>query len=62
MKLKKENRLHRCNINRPRSRHGHKYNKYKTCLSMIMPMCNTETTFGPQFMKKFSNTEAFKCT
>ena len=39
MKLKKENRLHRCNINRPRSRHGHKYNKYKTCLSMIMPMC-----------------------
>ena len=31
-----EKRSYRCDINRPRSRNGHKYNKYKKCLSMIM--------------------------
>ena len=30
---------HRYDINRPRSRHGHKYSKYKKCLSMIMLLC-----------------------
>ena len=31
-----EKRSHRYNINRPRSRRGHKYSKYKKCLSMMM--------------------------
>ena len=26
-------------INRPRSRHGHKYSKYKKCLIMTMLIC-----------------------
>ena len=34
MKIKK--RSHRYNKDRPRSRNGHKYNKYKKCLSMTM--------------------------
>ena len=29
MKMKMKNRSDRYDINRPRSRHGHKYNKYK---------------------------------
>ena len=29
MKMKMKNRSHRYNINRPRSRYGHKYGKYK---------------------------------
>ena len=36
MKMKTTNRSHRYSINRPRSRHGHKYSKYKKCLSMMM--------------------------
>ena len=40
MKMKKKNRSHRYDINRPRSRHGDKYSKYKTyCSSMIMMIC-----------------------
>ena len=35
MKMKKKIRSHRYDINRPMSRHGHKYSAYKTCLSMI---------------------------
>ena len=31
-----KNRSPGYDINRPRSRHGHKYNKYKNCLSKIM--------------------------
>ena len=34
-----EKRLHRYDTNRPRSRHGHKYGKYKKCLSMMMLIC-----------------------
>ena len=34
--MKMKNRSHRCDINRPRSRRGHKYSKYKKCLSMIV--------------------------
>ena len=36
LKMTMKNRLHRNDINRPRSRHEHKYNKYKKCLSMMM--------------------------
>ena len=35
MKMKTKKRLHRYDINRPRSRHGHSYNKYKRSLRMI---------------------------
>ena len=27
-------------VNRTRPKHGHKYNKYKMCLSLMMGMCN----------------------
>ena len=36
MRLKMKNRSHRCNINRLRSWHGHKYSNCKKCFSMIM--------------------------
>ena len=39
MKINMKNRSLRYNINRPRSRHGHKYSKYKKCLSMVMLIC-----------------------
>ena len=39
MKMKMKNRSHRYNINRPWSRHGHKFSKYKKCLSMMMLIC-----------------------
>ena len=34
MKMKMKNRSHRFDINR--ARHGHKYTKYKMCLSTMM--------------------------
>ena len=34
--MKKKNRSHRCNINRPMSRQAHKSSKYKKCLSKMM--------------------------
>ena len=36
MKMKKKNRSHIYNINRPGSRHGHKYSKYKKWLIMTI--------------------------
>ena len=41
MRLKVENTLQRCNINRPRPRPrpGQKYVKYKMCLSIMMAIC-----------------------
>ena len=39
IKMKKKNRLNKYNINRPRSRHGPKYGKYKKCLSMMRLIC-----------------------
>ena len=45
MKMKMEKRSHIHDINlgnrksRPISRHGHKYSKYKKCLSMITLIC-----------------------
>ena len=38
MEMKMKNRSHRYEINRPRSRHGHKYSKYKKCLCKMMPI------------------------
>ena len=37
--MKKKNRSHRCDMNRPRSRDEHKYSKYKKCLIMMMLIC-----------------------
>ena len=34
-----ENRSQRYNINRPRPRNGHKFTKYKMCLSIMMLAC-----------------------
>ena len=34
-----KNRSSRYDINRPRRRHGHKYTKYKLCLSFMMVIC-----------------------
>ena len=39
MKMKMKNRSHRYDINRLRSRHGHKYSKYKKSLCMMMLLC-----------------------
>ena len=40
MKVKKKNRSHKYDINRPTSRHGLTYtNKHKKCLSMMMLIC-----------------------
>ena len=36
MEIKLKNRLHRYGINRPQSRDGHKYGKYKKCIKMMM--------------------------
>ena len=54
-------RSHRYDINRCRPRHGHKYTKYKMCLSTMMVICmkqHTYAIFEAQFMKKLRNTEA----
>ena len=36
IKVKMKKRSYRYDINRPRSRHGHRYSKYKKCLGMMM--------------------------
>ena len=36
MKMKMKNRSHRYDINRPRSRYGHKCSKYKNYLVMMV--------------------------
>ena len=35
MEMKMKNKSHRYDINRPRSRHGQKYNKHKECLTCV---------------------------
>ena len=42
MRLKMKIGSHRYDINRTRQRHGHKYTKYKMCLSMMMIMYNKQ--------------------
>ena len=39
MKRQMKNRTHRYDINRPRPKHGHKYGKYKKCVTMMMLIC-----------------------
>ena len=53
--MKMKNGLHRYDKNRPKSKHEHKYSKYKKCFNMMMLLyilINTEATFEAQFMKK----------
>ena len=40
MRMRIKIKSHRYDINRIRSRHGHKYSKYKVYLSMMTVMCN----------------------
>ena len=35
-KMRMKNKSHRCDINRHRPRHEHKYSKYKKCLRIII--------------------------
>ena len=53
-----KNRSHKYGINRPRPRNGHKYTKYKLCLSIMIVLCinQHQATFETQFMKKLSST------
>ena len=39
IRLKMKTRSHRFEINGPRPRYGHKYTKYKLCLSIMMAIC-----------------------
>ena len=39
MRLNMKNRSHRYDINRPWSRHGHKYTTYKMSLSIMVVIC-----------------------
>ena len=39
MKMKKKTTTRRHGISKPKSRHGHKYSKYKKCLNMMMLIC-----------------------
>ena len=39
IKVKIKNRSHRHDINRPTSRHEHKYSKYKKCLGIVILIC-----------------------
>ena len=58
--MKMKNRPHRCDINRPRSRHGHKYSKYKKCLTMMMLICIKQhlSNIWSSIEEKLRNTEA----
>ena len=37
--MKMKNRSHRHDINTPRPRHGHRYSKYRKCLSITILIC-----------------------
>ena len=39
IRLKMKNKSHRYDIIRARPRYGHKYTKYKMCLSIMMVLC-----------------------
>ena len=38
-RLKIKNKLQGYDLNRPKPKHGHKYTKYKMCLSIMMVIC-----------------------
>ena len=54
MKVKEKNRSHGYDINRPTSRHGLKYTKYKKCLNMMILTCTKQhptNTWGSIYEK-----------
>ena len=58
MKMKMKKRSLRYGKNKCRSRHGHKYSKYKTCMMMLICIKQLLATLEAQFMRKLSNIEA----
>ena len=59
IEMKIKHRSHRYDINRPRSRHGRKHSKYKTCLSKMMLISIKQHLNNIlEFMKRLRNTEA----
>ena len=60
MTIKMKNRLHRYDINRPRSSHEHNIVNIRSVSLWLWlhTLSNTLETFEAQFIKKFSNTEA----
>ena len=56
IRLTLKNRIHRKDINRPRTTNVNKRTKYKMCLNVMM--CLTYPTFEAQIMETLNNTEA----
>ena len=44
MRLKRKNRSHRYDINRPRPRQGHRCTKYRMCIIILMVTCIKQLT------------------
>ena len=57
MRLKMKNISLRYGINRSRSRHGHKYTKYKICPSLMMSICIKQQLTRParNILRTFTN-------
>ena len=60
MRLKIKNKSKRYDINWSRLRDGHKYTKYKMCLSIVMVIYNKQhlSNIWSSVHEKLSNTEA----
>ena len=60
MRLEMKNWSHRYDINWPRPSHGHKYTKYKMCLSIMMATCIKQhlSNIWSSIHEKVNNTEA----
>ena len=60
MKMKMKNKLHRYDKNKSESRQGHKYSKYKKCVSMMMLLCIKQhlSNIWSSIYEKLSKTEA----
>ena len=60
MRLKMKNRSHIYDIYRPRPRHGHKYNKCKICLIIMMVICTKQniSNIWCSIHEKLGNTKA----
>ena len=58
MKMRIKPTPHSYNINRARPSHGHKYSKYKKCLSMMMLIKQHLSNIWSSIYEKLRNTEA----
>ena len=59
MKMKMKNRSHRHDMKGARPRHGHKYSKYKKCVSMMMFICTKQHLSHWRVNKKFVSSITF---